>query len=68
MKKYLFLFNALILTTLLTACGDSEPVVDDKTDSHVWKSQTDNLQTAKDAAADLSASLQMRDDMSRPQE
>ncbi|NNJ91097.1 MAG: hypothetical protein HKP55_05440 [Gammaproteobacteria bacterium] len=68
MKKFTFLCSALIATAFLTACGDSEPVVEDKTDSHVWKSQTDNLQTAKDAAADISASLQMRDEMSRPQD
>ena len=66
MKTRINLLLALSMTSLLTACSDSEPVVEEKSGSHVWKSQTDNLQTAKDTAADLSASLQMRDDKSRP--
>jgi len=68
MKKHFSLFIALMATASLTACGDSEPVAEDKTGSHVWKSQTDNLQTAKDTAADISASLQMREDLSKPQD
>lgn len=68
MKKYNAFCIALIAAVSLTACGDSEPVVEDKAGSHVWKSQTDNLQSAKDAAADISASLQMREDLSKPQD
>ena len=68
MKKTIFLFTTLIATFFLAACGDSEPVAEDKAGSHVWKSQTDNLQTAKDTAADISASLQMREESSRPQD
>jgi len=68
MKKYNALFIALMTTVSLTACGDSEPVVEENTGSHVWKSQTDNLQSAKDAAADISDSLQMREDLSKPQD
>ena len=68
MKKYNKLYIAMMATVFLAACGDSEPVVEEKSDSHVWKSQTDNLQSAKDAAADISASLQMREDLSKPQE
>jgi outer membrane biogenesis lipoprotein LolB len=64
-------FNNLLISLLalgfLTACGNDEPAVEENTGSHVWKSQTDNLQTAKDAAADLSGSLQMREKMSRPE-
>ena len=67
MKKFNHLLISLIALGFLTACGNDEPVVEEKTGSHVWKSQTDNLQTAKDAAADLSDSLQMREKMSRPE-
>jgi outer membrane biogenesis lipoprotein LolB len=66
MKKLYFTALAITTTIILTACGDSEPVVEEKTGSHVWKSQTDNLQTAKDTAADVAGSLQIREQKSRP--
>jgi len=68
MIKHNAFYIALIATISLTGCGDGEPVVEEQTGSHVWKSQTDNLQVARDAAADISASLQKREDLSKPQD
>jgi outer membrane biogenesis lipoprotein LolB len=67
MKKQLHIAFIITVSVLFSACGgDSEPVAEEKTGTHVWKSQTDNLQTAKDTAADLSSSLQLREQKSRP--
>ena len=52
---------------LLSGCGDSpEPVVEKKTSSHVWQSQTDALKEAQSTADEVSRSLQQREDNSRP--
>jgi outer membrane biogenesis lipoprotein LolB len=60
--------TALITATLISACSDSSaPVASDKPASHVWQSQTDALQEAKTTADDLSKSLQLREDRSRPE-
>ena len=52
---------AIALTGALTGCGDSEPEPEKAPSGHVWKSQTDTIQTAKDTAADLEKTLQQRD-------
>ena len=62
MMMKLTAFSVIILFALvLTACGESEPEVEKPSAGHVWKSQTDTIQQAKDTAADLEKTLQQRD-------
>ncbi len=66
MKKIILPILTAGMAFLLTACGDTpEPVAEQKS-GHVWQSQTDALQEAKTTADDLSQSLQLREDRSRP--
>ena len=59
--KFLSLCSLVLLGTALIGCGDSEPEPEKAPSGHVWKSQTDTIQTAKDTAADLEKTLQKRD-------
>ena len=54
-------FLAIALTGALTGCGDSDPEPEKAPSGHVWKSQTDTIQHAKDTAADVEQALQQRD-------
>ena len=69
MKNIFLVCFALTFLALTTACGDStEPVAEKQHKPHVWTSQTDALQTAKDTAEDISATVQQREQLSRPSE
>lgn len=61
--KFLNIFFLVFFSLVLSACGDPEPKPEPKQESsgHVWKSQTDTIQHAKDAAAGLEQTLQERD-------
>lgn len=61
MKKSLLVLLTACSSILLVACGDSsEPAAEKQQKPHVWTSQTDTIQTAKDTAADLEKTLQSR--------
>ncbi|MFK5913436.1 MAG: hypothetical protein QM484_03605 [Woeseiaceae bacterium] len=62
--KHFFIFALILSTSIsLSGCTDSTDSDDDKAQSsekkndHVWKQQTDALQSAKDMAAKLQKSL-----------
>ena len=63
--KYFKIFTVLGLTlsmgVLLTACSDDEkqPVADTSGD-HVWKTQTDALQSAKDVTKKMQESIKQQ--------
>jgi len=67
MKNIFIVSFTLALSTLTTGCGDStEPVAEKQHKPHVWTSQTDALQEAKDTAEDISAAIELREKQSRP--
>ena len=67
MKKILLVCFSLIFSALISACGDAtEPVAEKQHKPHVWTSQTDALQEAKETAEDVSAAIQLREQSSRP--
>jgi len=60
MIKISFLLLLTALITLLTACGSDSDTADQPqktTSGHVWKSQTDTIDEAKNAAAALTESM-----------
>ena len=59
--KLLSVSCIVLFAVALTGCGNSDPEPEKPPSGHVWKSQTDTIQTAKDTAADLEKTLQQRD-------
>jgi len=67
MKNIFLVSLTLAFLTLTTGCGNStEPVAEKQHKPHVWTSQTDALQEAKDTAEDISAAIELREKQSRP--
>ncbi len=58
-----FIVFTVFFGLVVSGCGDSdpEPKPQQEASGHVWKSQTDTIQHAKDAAAGLEQTLQERD-------
>ena len=60
MKK-LYSIICISLFLNLSGCGDSaEPVAEKEQKPHVWTSQTETIDHAKNTAADIEKTLQMR--------
>ena len=62
-KKFLFLGFFSVITFTLTACSDDSEKYNSKieaSDDHVWKTQTDALQSAKDATKKIQESMKQQ--------
>ena len=61
--KFLNITFLVFSSLVVSGCGnsDTEPEAKQASSGHVWKSQTDTIQHAKDAAAGLEQTLQERD-------
>ena len=62
-NKFLFLGFFSVITFSLTACSDDSEKSSSKaeaTGDHVWKSQTDALQSAKDVTKKMQENIQQQ--------
>lgn len=65
--KLKILIALLYSTLLLVGCSgnDEDTAKKETSGEHVWKTQTDTIKTARDAAADLEQTLQKREEKIR---